>query len=134
MATPAQIVQAYRCVYKASLYAVRYSKPGRYIVRDEIRSAFRRSPVTAFDVDKIKNTLEFLEGAGKEAGMESKILKSLCEVIFKQKKRAEFHKAPPLDKQTPLERHIAKTAYDPYYNTIAMLNDSMGMCLPTRPY
>jgi hypothetical protein len=88
MTTPTsatQILHAYRHLYKASLYAVRYSKPNRYIVRDAIRHAFRGSPATAFNFDKISRTLEFLEGAGRESGIESQILKSLCKVEHERK-------------------------------------------------
>jgi hypothetical protein len=39
---------------------------------------------------------------------------------------ARLHKK----KMKPMERHLHDTAYDHYNNTIAMLNDSMGLCLP----
>lgn len=84
MAKPSQkaILQAYRALYKSCLYAVRYSHPSRNILRDQLRTAFRKSTAASFDSDRIKNTLEFLDGAGREAGIESKILKGLTEVEY----------------------------------------------------
>ncbi len=72
------VVQAYRALYKSCLYAVRYSKPSRIIVRNRLRNAFRKSPASDFDPGKITNTLEFLEGAGRGIGMEHRIFKNLC--------------------------------------------------------
>ena len=76
------IIQAYRNLYKASLYACRYSTPSRYILRNQLRTAFRKGSVADFNPDRITNTLEFLDGAGREAGMESRILKNLTEVEY----------------------------------------------------
>lgn len=80
--TSQAILQAYRSLYKACLYAVRYSQPSRTIVRNQLRATFRKSAASSFDSDKIKNTLEFLDGAGRSAGLESRILKGLCEVEY----------------------------------------------------
>ena len=84
MAEPSRpaILQAYRSLYKSCLYAVRYSHPSRNILRNQLRIAFRKSPAASFDSSRIKNTLEFLDGAGREAGLESKILKGLTEVQY----------------------------------------------------
>lgn len=83
--SPTQLIHAYRHLYKALLYAVRYSKPSRYVVRDELRSAFRKSDPRAYDAGKIARTLEFIEGAGREKGIENQILKNMCQTEHMRK-------------------------------------------------
>lgn len=77
--TPTQLIHTYRHLYKALLQAVRYSKPSRYVVRDELRLAFRKSDPSAYDAGKIARTLEFIEGAAREKGIENQILKNMCQ-------------------------------------------------------
>lgn len=84
MIEPSQqaILQAYRALSKSCLYACRYSNPSRNILRNQLRTAFRKSSAAEFNSERIKNTLEFLDGAGREAGIESKILKGMTEVEY----------------------------------------------------
>lgn len=78
-------MHTYRHLYKALLHAVRYSKPSRYVVRDELRNSFRKSDSSAYDAGKIARTLEFIEGAGREKGIESQILKNMCQTEYMRK-------------------------------------------------
>lgn len=71
-----EVVHAYRHLYRGLLHAVQFSIKGRYIVRDQLRKAFRAREAT-FDGEGIQRTLFFLEAAAKERGLEHKILKNL---------------------------------------------------------
>lgn len=84
MSKPSQqaILQAYRALYKSCLYACRYSHPSRNILRNQLRTAFRKSSAAEYDSERIKNTLEFMNGAGRAVGIESKILKGMTEVEY----------------------------------------------------
>lgn len=75
-----EIIQAYRQLFRQSLRAMQYSSPARYVVRDQLNYAFRRSTAAEFNADAIKNTVHFLENASKERGLEHHILKNLLHV------------------------------------------------------
>ncbi|KAL6885190.1 hypothetical protein HDV57DRAFT_516145 [Trichoderma longibrachiatum] len=83
-ATNLDVTHAYRRLYRSLLQAVRYSAPARYVVRDQLRAAFReRGPAKEeqkLDVEGVKRTVWFLEAAAKERGLEHKILKNLVRV------------------------------------------------------
>jgi len=116
------LIRAYRHLYRGLLHAVQFSAPARYIARDQLRYAFRREHPSSFDPQKISRTIEFLDGATKEAGMEHKLLKNLLQVAHvksKEKLRGESETA----------KQLHETVYAHYNMTLAMLNDSMGLCL-----
>jgi hypothetical protein len=71
------IIHAYRSLYRATLHAVQYSKPNRYTARNQLRRAFRKEDPSSFDSQKISRTVEFLNLAAQECGLEHRILKSL---------------------------------------------------------
>ncbi|EJP62506.1 uncharacterized protein BBA_08590 [Beauveria bassiana ARSEF 2860] len=97
MASRQEVLHAYRHLYKGLLRGVHYSIPARYIVRDQIRLAFRErpaatAPATAtvpttttttttaaagWDPEAIKRTLWFLSAAGRQSGLEHRILRNL---------------------------------------------------------
>lgn len=81
-----EIVHAYRHLYRQGLRAVQFSKPARFTLRDRIRLAFRRGLAADYDAHKIKNTLEFLEYATRENGLEHKIVKNLLHVWWSEEK------------------------------------------------
>lgn len=78
------VLHAYRHVLRHSLRAIQFSKPARYTLRDRLRWAFRKGSASDFDQQKITNTLEFLQYATKQNGLEHKILKNLLLVWFIQ--------------------------------------------------
>jgi hypothetical protein len=86
MAPSQTILHAYRHVLRHSLRAIHFSKPARYTLRDRLRLAFRKSPPSAFDPAKIETTLEFLQYAARENGLEHKIVKNLLFVWWVQEK------------------------------------------------
>lgn len=91
------VIQAYRHVLRHSLRAIQFSKPARYTLRDRLRLAFRNSSATDFEPLKIENTVEFLQYATRENGMEHKIVKNLLFVWWMQAKGGRGkprHKAP----------------------------------------
>ncbi|KAM3466473.1 hypothetical protein NHJ6243_000856 [Beauveria neobassiana] len=111
MASRQEVLHAYRHLYKGLLRGVHYSIPARYIVRDQIRLAFRErpaatapapapapatAPATAtatvptttttttttaaaagWDAEAIRRTLWFLSAAGRQSGLEHRILRNL---------------------------------------------------------
>lgn len=79
-ASTPEILQAYRRLFRHGLYAVQYATPSRYVVRDELRQAFRTGSTADFDAKKIENTVAFLSSAAEERGTAHKILKTFLEV------------------------------------------------------
>ncbi|UKZ77241.1 hypothetical protein TrVFT333_004961 [Trichoderma virens FT-333] len=114
-ASKLDITHAYRHLYRGLLRAVQYSAPARYVVRDQLRAAFRERDA-ALDREGVKRTVWFLEAAAKERGLEHKILKNLIRVR--------------LDRSWgPETRQLQQDAMQHYDMTVAMLNKSMGLCL-----
>ena len=124
-ASKQDIIKAYRNLYRAGLRAVQYSSPARYTLRDRLRRAFRASPASDFDQQRILNTLEFLDGAAKTTGIEHHIVRSLLMVWFNESYqwRGRYRS---FDKT---EVALKNRAYDCFYHTLRMLNESMGMCI-----
>lgn len=79
-----EILHAYRHLYRHGLRAIQFSKPARFTLRDRIRLAFRKGSATDYDASKIQNTLEFLQYATKENGLEHRIVKNLLYVWWNQ--------------------------------------------------
>lgn len=87
MASRQEVLHAYRHLYKGLLRGVQYAIPARYIVRDQIRGAFRNTTSTTaaaaaaatatWDAEAIKRTLWFLSAAGRQRGLEHRILRNL---------------------------------------------------------
>lgn len=121
------IVHAYRHLLRQSLHAVQYSKPGRYIVRNQLRLAFRRGQPSEFNAQKIENTLEFLRYATVQNGMEHRILKNLVQLWWAQ----DAYRVRTNKSTTIPEAEILTTGYDAFLHSIRMLNESMNMCIPT---
>ena len=89
-ATPTTLLHAYRHLLRAALRAVQFSKPARYVVRDQIREGFELSGTTTkvlapYDPERVRRTIWFLKAASQEAGLESRILKSLVRVAWERK-------------------------------------------------
>jgi hypothetical protein len=78
------VVHAYRHVLRHGLRAIQFSKPARFTLRDRLRSAFTKGAASDFDQQKISNTLEFLQYATKQNGLEHKVLKNLLLVWWHQ--------------------------------------------------
>jgi hypothetical protein len=80
------VVHAYRHLYRQSLRAVQFSKPARYTLRDRLRLAFRKGSAHDFEPQRVQNTLEFLQYATRENGLEHRIMKNLLFVWWTQEK------------------------------------------------
>ncbi|KAL1901465.1 hypothetical protein Sste5346_001872 [Sporothrix stenoceras] len=141
----AEIIQAYRHVYRAALRAVQYSKPARYTVRDQLRAAFRgeRTMLTStannegaqpFDAEAIRRTVWFLNSAAEHRGIEHKIVQNLVKTAYWRRREAE-NRQPSWrllsegKKQPREDDEFVRTAYDHYDETIKMLNKQMHLCL-----
>ena len=85
-ASQKEIVLAYRHLYQHLLRAVQYSKPARYVVRDQLRNAFRKPTSEPYNPAVISNTLLFLDNAAKSKGLEHRILKNLVHVHWGRQK------------------------------------------------
>ncbi|KAM0264676.1 hypothetical protein ACHAQJ_000501 [Trichoderma viride] len=123
------ITQAYRRLYRGLLRAVKYSAPARYVVRDQLRAAFRERNAS-LDSEGVKRTVWFLEAAAKERGLEHKILKNLIRVRLDRAWGTKtWKRALNETKMKPDARHLQQNAMQHYDMTVAMLNKSMGLCL-----
>lgn len=78
------IVRSYRDLYRHGLYAVQYASPARYTLRTLLQNAFRNNPATAYNEQRIANTILFLKLAAKERGFEHRLLKNLLHVWWWQ--------------------------------------------------
>lgn len=78
-ATTPHIFQSYRRLYRHALHAVKYAVPARYVVRDELRRAYRSGSAADFNREKMDETIAFLQSATEENNCAHKILKSLIE-------------------------------------------------------
>ncbi|KAF2019964.1 DUF1763-domain-containing protein [Aaosphaeria arxii CBS 175.79] len=125
-----EIIHAYRHLYRHSLRAILYSKPARYTLRSRIRLAFRKSPPEAYDPQRVANTIEFLQYAARENGLEHKIVKNLLLVWWNQDLGGYNRAARNTTRISNEGTEIKTTAYDTFNHSIMMLNESMGMCLP----
>ncbi|KAF2838841.1 DUF1763-domain-containing protein [Patellaria atrata CBS 101060] len=121
----AEVIHAYRHLYRHALRAVRFAVPARYIIRDRIRHHFRDGDLSQFDQGKIDRTIEFLQYASRERGLEHKILKNFMNVLWHRHRRRPSKPADLAEHQFKIDR----TAYDHFDHTLRMLNESMGMCL-----
>ncbi|KAK4162245.1 hypothetical protein QBC43DRAFT_322096 [Cladorrhinum sp. PSN259] len=82
-----EIVLAYRKLLRAGLRAVQFSKPSRFVVRDQLRAGFRdvTSGGGVFEAERVRRTIWFLNAAAQNRkGIEHKILKTLCRVQFER--------------------------------------------------
>jgi hypothetical protein len=123
-----EILHAYRHLLRQSLRAIRFSSPARYTLRDRLRLAFRKGNASDFSLPKINNTLEFLEYATVENGLEHKIVKNLLFTWWHEARGG--HKKMKSAKVPVEEQEIRATAYDSLNHNIRMLNESMGTCIP----
>lgn len=139
------VIHAYRHLLRHSLRAIQFSKPARYTLRDRLRLAFRKSTPVEYDQVKINNTIEFLQYATRENGLEHKIVKNLLFVWWtqshggraKQSKKAmqvsrleELFECMLTKYSLPEELEIKTIAYDAFNYNVRMLNESMRMCIP----
>ncbi|KAF4312888.1 hypothetical protein GTA08_BOTSDO11775 [Botryosphaeria dothidea] len=129
--TDREIVRAYRQLYTWSLRAVQFSKPARFTVRDRLRRIFRANDRVSFDQRRIDNTIEFLQGAAREKGLEHRIVKGLTHVWWAESRWRQSDRYLNTWKSNKgrEETRILRTAYDPFYHKIRMLNETMGMCI-----
>ncbi|KAI1008155.1 hypothetical protein K3495_g52 [Podosphaera aphanis] len=118
---------AYRHLYRGLLHAVQYSKPARYIARDELRTAFRKEDASNFDPLRVSRTIEFLGLAAKYAGMEHRMVKNILHTKYWIKNNAQYK--PVTRIKDKAQRQLRSNAMAHYDRTIAMLNDSMNLCL-----
>ncbi|TKA80412.1 hypothetical protein B0A49_01189 [Cryomyces minteri] len=119
------VVLAYRHIYRHGLRAVQYSAPARYTLRDRLRNTFRKGTPSDFSRDRIDKTLQFLDGAARSKGIEHRIVKTLLFVWFHE----PYSIAKRLNSKERAETKIKSTAYDHFYHTLDMLNESVGMCI-----
>lgn len=97
-----EVIHAYRHLYRHSLRAIQFSKPARYTLRDRLRLAFRKGCASDYEPQKVQNTLEFLQHATRESGLEHKIVKNLLFVWWVQGNGGRA-------------KHKAKTVYAPSF-------------------
>jgi hypothetical protein len=85
--TKADILTSYRHLLRATLRAVHFAHPQRFVVRDVLREAFRNAKaIGSYDRERVRRTIFFLNSAAWESGLESKILKSLVRVEWERRR------------------------------------------------
>ncbi|KAJ5151814.1 hypothetical protein N7492_010109 [Penicillium capsulatum] len=123
-------LQAYRHLYRQGLKAIRYSTPGRHVLRSTLRMAFRSSQAQDFDQARIANTLRFLERATDVAGLEHKIVKNLLLTRYWQvpgiAKESRVLKVLGLGRE---QEKFRQMAYHQHSLMLDRLNASLGTCL-----
>ncbi|KAF9870129.1 mitochondrial carrier protein [Colletotrichum karsti] len=128
----------YRRLYRNSLRAVQFSSPSRYVVRDQLRAAFRRTDEIP-DKHTLQRTNWFLQTAAAERGLEHKILKNLIRMAQDRSRLKPWkstylqgvsHDTKPL---AQANKAMDESAHYHFDMTLAMLNKSMGMCLRCDP-
>ena len=84
------IIHSYRALYRHALQAVQYSSPARQTLRNHLQLAYRNNAPEDFDSFKINNTIEFLQHATRETGLEHRMLKTLLHVWWWQGKSGKY--------------------------------------------
>jgi hypothetical protein len=126
----AQLVQAYRDLYRASLRAVHYARPARFQVRDILRTAFRTLPQSQFNARRVTNTLKFLDNARLFSGYEHKVLKELAHMQYWKGKVLDKRMKNGLrDSNAPTAVETRKQIWWQYRATLTMLNESLDIYL-----
>ncbi|KAI0025655.1 DUF1763-domain-containing protein [Xylariomycetidae sp. FL0641] len=135
MASHEEIIHAYRSLYRNALNAVKFSKKARFIVRDQLRTAFREKGAQYNRRGVIRTNLFFL-AAERQAGLEHRILKSLISTEYFRNyydretwRHSSLELANKTRKKKAAELHMEKTRYKHYDMTVAMLNKTTGLCL-----
>jgi hypothetical protein len=83
MASTPDIVRAYRYLLRGGLRAVQFSKPARFLLRDQLRVGFRDRGAR-LDPEAVARTLQFLDAARAERGLEHRILKNLLRIAWEK--------------------------------------------------
>ncbi|CAL5870007.1 uncharacterized protein PFLUO_LOCUS4240 [Penicillium psychrofluorescens] len=124
------VLHAYHHLSRQALKAIRYSVPGRHVLRTTMRNSFRSSPIEDFDPTRIANTLLFLERATRTTGLEHKIVKN---ILF-----CRYWELPGARRESKVlrslglgnsEHSLRKSAYEQLNSTLELLNQSLGTCL-----
>lgn len=108
-----EVIHAYRHLFRAGLKAVCYSFPARYCVRDLLRGAFR-SKDAQFDERAIRRTLWFVKAAGRELGMEHKLVKNMLMVHYWRQQVGAKERVPwsQIVKETgPKKKYVSRASF-----------------------
>ncbi|KAK4644879.1 hypothetical protein QC761_308805 [Podospora bellae-mahoneyi] len=145
--TTTELLTSYRHLYRSALQAVQYSKPARYVIRDQLRLAFRdRSNLATYHPERIRRTVWFFHAASQSRGLEHRICKTLVRVHWERtrvdrkswkhllREREEVEKASEKVKKRLAERggDVVKERglrWRGWEGVVGMLNESMGLCL-----
>lgn len=92
-----------------------------------MRNAFRTEPFENFNLGKIRNTEDFLKRAEQDTGMEHRILKNLLHVRYWQHHARIDNNL--IQQQTSRASRIRKENWAQYDATLALFNESLGLCL-----
>ncbi|KAI9737748.1 MAG: hypothetical protein M1834_009116 [Cirrosporium novae-zelandiae] len=122
-----QISGAYRSLYRASLQAVQYAQPARTIIVAKLRYEFRTRPVEDFQPPRIEKTIQFLQNAKQQKGIEHRILKRLLHTWFFEQTYKEY---VPIWSTTQKARRrnygsttrLAKMALDHFHSTLTLFD------------
>ena len=96
----AELAKAYRQLYRSGLRAIQFSKPARYVLRDQLRAAFRgqRTRLTSeannaatpkFDAEAVRRTVWFFNAAAASRETEHHVVQNLLITAFFRRRRAQ---------------------------------------------
>ncbi|KAK0674697.1 hypothetical protein QBC41DRAFT_309363 [Cercophora samala] len=145
--TTQELLTTYRHLYRSALQAVQYSKPARYVVRDQLRLAFRdKTNLPNYHPERIRRTIWFFHAASQSRGLEHRICKTMVRMHWERaramrkswkyllREREEVEKASEKTKKKMAERggDVVKERglrWRGWDALVGMLNESMGLCL-----
>ncbi|KAK4180315.1 hypothetical protein QBC36DRAFT_177947 [Triangularia setosa] len=145
--TTQELLTSYRHLYRAALQAVQYSKPSRYVVRDQLRLAFRNPKnLSEYHPERIRRTIWFFHAASQSRGLEHKICKTLVRMHWERarqmrkswkhllREKEEREKASEKMKKKMAEKggdvvREKGLRWRGYEAVVGMLNGSLGLCL-----
>ncbi|ORY99951.1 hypothetical protein BCR43DRAFT_484607 [Syncephalastrum racemosum] len=124
--TQADKLSLYRALLRAGYAAVGYDRALKEALRRRVRDRFEQQKgVDATDV-QIRNTLEFLNIAGRRKGLEHNIVRNLCELDTKQ---ALYDIRSPRFTKKKETQALHNEFYDDYHDVCVKLNAELDLCL-----
>ncbi|PYH47684.1 DUF1763-domain-containing protein [Aspergillus saccharolyticus JOP 1030-1] len=124
------VVDAYRQLYRHGLKAVNYSTPARYVLLHTLRCSFRSSTLGNLDLQRVANTVRFLQRASESAGLEHRIMRNL--MFMKYWQHPKVRRDPRPIKGLGVDPHdpkLKEDAWQQFSLTLKLLNESLGTCL-----
>ncbi|RHZ79860.1 hypothetical protein Glove_140g135 [Diversispora epigaea] len=124
----------FRRLWRAGNASVLYSRPAVKYVHKRIREGFEEyrnetnEKILKELYERVENTIKFMEIASRRGGFEHRVIYTLCQMTYIEDK---YRRRPPYaNKRLKPEVYLFyRNAYDEYYRTLKLMNDSLRTCL-----